>query len=146
MEKQKENRSWKKWLYWFSLGVAIILVYKALENFAPITDMVGTFFNILTPFLAGIFIAYLFYVPGMKIENAISKTKFKMIRKRARGLSILIVYLIVLLILIILMNVIFPVVLESVKDLINNIQYYYEMTMHRYNELPEDSFIKSRSC
>ena len=148
MDKQKESNvkvkeNGKKWLFWFSLGVAIILVYKAVENFAPITDVVGTFFNIITPFLAGIFIAYILYMPCMKIERAISKIKIKFISKRARGSSILIVYLIILLILVILINVILPVVFESVKDLINNIQYYYEMTMERYNNLPEDSFLKS---
>ena len=141
MHKPKENTI--KWLFWFSLGVAIILVYKAVENFAPITDVVGTFFNIITSFLPGIFIAYILYMPCMKIEKAISKIKIKFISKKARGLSILIVYLIILLILVILINVILPVVFESVKDLINNIQYYYEMTMERYNNLPEDSFLKS---
>ena len=148
MDKEKESNvkvknSVKKWLYWFLLGVSIIIVYKAVENFAPITDIIGTFFNMITPFLAGIFIAYILYMPCAKIEKAISNTKLKFIKKRARGLSIFLVYLIVLLILIILINVILPVVFESVKDLINNIGHYYEMTINRYNELPEDSFLKT---
>ena len=148
MDKEKENNikvknGVRRWFYWFLLGVSIILVYKAVENFTPITDIVGTFFNIITPFLAGIFIAYILYMPCSKIEKAISKTKLKFIKKRARGLSIFLVYLIILLILIILINVILPVVFESVKDLINNIGHYYEMTINRYNELPEDSFLKT---
>ena len=67
MDKEKENNikvknGVRRWFYWFLLGVSIILVYKAVENFTPITDIVGTFFNIITPFLAGIFIAYILYM------------------------------------------------------------------------------------
>ena len=48
----------KKWLYWFALGVAIIVVYKALDNFTDVMGAITKFFDIITPFLAGIFISY----------------------------------------------------------------------------------------
>ena len=44
----------------------------------------------------------------------------------------------------ILINFILPVVLESVTDLINNIQNYYETAIANYNNLPEDNILKSR--
>jgi len=47
-----------------------------------------------------------------------------------------------LLLLIILINVILPVVWESIVDLISNIQNYYEIAIHKYNQLPEDHFLK----
>lgn len=133
---------WKKWMYWFLLAVAIILVYKAVDNFGNLNDILNKFFNILTPFLAGVFIAYIFYMPCKKIEEAFLKSKNKFIKKKARGLSILTVYLIVLMILIILINFILPVVLESIIDLINNIGTYYQISINRYNSLPEDSVLK----
>ena len=135
---------WKKWLYWFFLGVAIIIVYKTLDNFGNITNSIGTFLGIISPFLVGIFIAYLLYVPCKKIEDALKKVKLKIISKNARGLSILLVYLIALLLIIILINVILPVVFESVSDLINNIQGYYDTAINNFNNLPEDSFFKSQ--
>ena len=135
---------WKKWLYWFLLGVAIIIVYKTLDNFGDITNSIGTFFSIISPFIVGIFIAYLLYVPCEKIENALKKVKLKIISKSARGLSILFVYLIVLLLIIILINVILPVVFESVSDFINNLQGYYDTAINNFNNLPEDSFFKSQ--
>ncbi len=134
---------WKKWVYWFLLGVAIIVVYKALDNFEQVTGAINRFLNIVTPFFVGIFIAYLFYVPCKKIENIYLKAKNKFIKKRARGLSIITVYFIVVLILTIIINVILPVVFESVVDLFNNIQTYYELAMERYNQLPQDSILKS---
>ena len=132
----------KKWLYWFLLGVAIITVYKLFDNFGDIMGAVAKFFDILAPFLVGIFIAYLLYVPCKKIEDIYKKSKIKFISKKSTMLSIFTVYIIVLLIFIILINFILPVVLESVKDLINNIQNYYEIAIDRYNNLPSDHILK----
>ncbi|MCI8443694.1 MAG: AI-2E family transporter [Clostridia bacterium] len=133
---------WKKWMYWFLLGVAIIIVYKALDNFGNIVETVGKFFSIISPFFVGIFIAYLFYMPCRKIEKAYQKSKNKFIKKIARGLSIATVYIIAVLLLIILCNVILPVVIESIVDLLNNIQSYFEIAIERYHNLPEESIFK----
>ena len=141
MEKIKND--WKKWIYWFLLGFAIIVVYNIFNNFGEVMGVVGRFFDIIAPFLAGIFIAYLLYMPCRKIEGIFSKSKYKFIKKKSRILGIIAVYLIVLLIILIIIGVILPVVIESVTDLLNNIQSYYEMTIDRYNALPEDSILKS---
>lgn len=137
-----KNRG-KKWLYWFSLGVAIIVIYKALDNFGDVMGVVTSFFDIITPFLVGIFISYLLYMPCRKIEEVYTKSKSKFISKKSRTLGILTVYLIIIILLIILINFILPVVFESVKDLINNIQSYYEITIDNYNNLPDDNILKS---
>ena len=50
MKEVKKNMS--KWMYWFILGVAIIVVYKILDNFSAIGQAIGNFFNIITPFLS----------------------------------------------------------------------------------------------
>ena len=133
---------WKKWIYWFLLGVAIIIVYKALDNFVDVMNVVNKFFDIITPFFVGIFIAYLLYMPCRKFEEAYQNSKVKFISKKARAFGIFSVYLIVLLLIIILINFILPVVFESVTDLINNIQGYYEVAIDKYNSLPEESLLK----
>ena len=93
---------WRRWLYWFVLGVAIIIVYKALDNFTNIIEAMERFFSIISPFFIGVFIAYLIYMPCSVIENKYKKNKIKFIRKRARGLSILTVYVIILVLILIL--------------------------------------------
>lgn len=133
----------KKWIYWFTLAVAIIVVYKAFDNFGDVVGTVVKFFDIITPFLVGIFISYLLYMPCRKIEEAYSKSKSKIIAKKSKGLGILTVYLIILLLLVILINFILPVVFASVVDLINNIQNYYEIAINKYNNLPDDNILKS---
>jgi len=141
MDKVKND--WKKWTYWFLLAVEIIIVFNIFNNFGAVMDVVGGFFNIIAPFLVGIFIAYLLYMPCRKFENTYRKFKSKFIKKHARGLGIITVYLIVFAIISIIIGIILPVVIESVTDLLNNIQHYYEITIANYNALPEDSLLKS---
>lgn len=132
----------KKWIYLFALGVAIIVVYKALDNFTDVMGVITRFLDIITPFLVGILISYLLYMPCKKVEEIFAKSKFKFIAKKSRAFAILIVYLIILLLLMILIKFILPVVLESVTDLINNIQNYYEIAIDKYNNLPDDNILK----
>jgi predicted PurR-regulated permease PerM len=82
-------------------------------------------------------------MPCSKIEEAFAKSKFKFISKKSRALGILTVYFIILLLFVILINFILPVVLESVTDLINNIQGYYEKAIQNYNSLSDDNILKS---
>ena len=82
-------------------------------------------------------------MPCKKIEEIYAKSKIKFITKKSKMLGILTVYLIILLLLIILINFILPVVFESVRDLINNIQNYYEIAINNYNNLPDDNILKS---
>lgn len=133
------KRHWTKWLYWFIFAVAVIAVYKTLDSFGEILDFINKFFGIIAPFLAGGLIAYLFYIPVRNIESWIRKSKVKIIAKKARTLSILIVYLIALLLIILIVNVILPVVLNSVVDLAGNLQGYYATAVDKLNSLPENS-------
>lgn len=133
------KRHWTKWIYWFLFAVAVIAVYKTLDSFGEILDFINKFFSIIAPFLAGTLIAYLFYIPARSIEGWIRKCKWNIISKKARGLSILIVYVIALILIIITVNVILPVILNSVMDLAGNLQGYYAKAVETLNSLPEDS-------
>ncbi|MBQ3415265.1 MAG: AI-2E family transporter [Clostridia bacterium] len=108
-----------------------------------ILGLIGKFFHVLTPFFVGILLAYLLYIPCEKIERLLKKSKLKLISKKARGFSILIVYVVVIILITIVINFIVPVLIESITSLVTNIQGYYENTIIRFNELPEDSWIKS---
>ena len=56
MNEIKHN--WKKWLYWFCLGVALICIYKILDNYENVMAGLNTYFGVNSPFLIVIFIAY----------------------------------------------------------------------------------------
>ena len=137
------KRNFSKWMYWFLLAVAVILVYKFLDNFTAIGDAIGNFFSVIAPFLVGALIAYLLYIPASRIEKIFLKSKKKIIKKKARGLSVLITFILAILVIILLVNVILPVVVESIVELVNNFQGYWNTAVNRLNNLPEDSILKS---
>ena len=140
----KEKRVWTKWLYWFTFAVAVITVYKTLDNFTEIGNWISNFLGIIMPFIIGIIIAYILYIPARKIENIFKKVKkLKLIYNKARGLSVITVYILVILVLVLTINYIVPLVCTSVVDFVNNFQGYYNTVMEKINNLPDDALIKN---
>ena len=141
---EKKIKTWTKWLYWFTFAIAVIFVYKTVDNLGQITDWIKGLLSILAPFAVGILISYILYIPCKKIEEMYLKIKkVKIINKKARPLSILTVYIIALILIVILINFIVPPIIKSIIDLANNFGYYYETAITKINELPEDSFWKT---
>lgn len=137
----KNNKLWKKWIYWFTFAIAIIFIYKTLDNFSQIANWFKDLFSIIMPFVIGIVIAYVLYLPCRKLERIYSKAKI--LRKRARSLSIITVYIIAIVIFILAITFVVPVLLQSLIDLKDNFQNYYNIAMQGINELPDDSVFKS---
>lgn len=137
------KQGWKKRVSWLLVAITVVIVYKILDNFDSVAQFFTGFFIILKPFLIGLLISYILLTPCRKIEKFYRKFKFKFISKRARGLSVITTYILAILIIIILINCILPIVRESVVELFGNIPGYYESLIHKYNELSEDSFLKS---
>jgi len=141
---EEKKRTITKWLYWFLFAVAVIAVYKTLDNFSAIGNWIGGLLDVLMPFIIGILIAYLLYIPCKKIEKIYMKvTKPKIIAKKARALSIFTVYLIAVVLIVMAIHFLVPVIANSVIDLVNNFQGYYNILMENIDKLPEDSILKS---
>ena len=138
MEKKKVLT---KWLYWFTFAVAVIFVYKTLDNFTEIKNWITNLFSVLAPFIIGILIAYIFYIPAKKLECIYCKSKINIINKKARGLSVLTVYVIVILLIILIINFIVPALSESITELLNNIPTYFKSAEEYINNIPEESIL-----
>jgi len=136
--KQKKGTI-TKWLYWFLFAVAIIAVYKTLDSFAEIKEWIANFFSVISPFLGGILIAYLLYIPCKKVEQLIQKIKWKPIQKKARAISVICVYIIVAILFLIAFRFIVPSIVQSIIDLVANFQEYYKQTMIQLEQMPQDS-------
>ena len=132
-----------KWMYWFILAVSVIVVYKLLDNFSGIASAIGGFLDIIAPFLGGLLIAYILYIPASRIEKLFKKSKNKLINKNARKLGTLLAYAAAILIIIIAINLIIPTVISSIVELVNNFQGYFGTLLEEIASLPEDSFWKS---
>ena len=139
MKEVRKNMT--KWMYWFLLGLAIIIVYKVLDNFSAIGGAIGNFFSIITPFLSGTLLAYLLYIPASRIEKIF--LKIKIFKKKARGISVLATYILAILVIMLVVNVILPVITDSIVELVSNLQGYWNTTLDRLNALPADSLLKS---
>ena len=136
----KEKINWK-WLYWFTFAVAVIFVYKTLDNFSAITNWIKNLISILMPFFIGILLAYLLYIPCRQIEKMYNKIKIKFINKRARGLSVITVYILATLIVTMAINLVIPALSRSVIDLANDLPQYYKNAMNFVKDTPKDSIL-----
>ena len=144
----KERRVWTKWFYWFTFAVSIILIYKVLDNFTAIGKWFAGFFHIMMPFVLGIIMAYILYVPARNIEKLIKKINIKGLRiitKKARVLSVAVVYAGVIAILALVIKYIVPIAASSIIDFVNHFQEYYNIISTEINALPEDSVLKSEA-
>ena len=74
----------KRWFYWVSIGVVLIIIYKLLDNFTGIGDWIGNFFSVLAPFIEGILNSiHTVYTPCQKVRR-IFREKKEQIHKKAR--------------------------------------------------------------
>ena len=132
-----------KWMYWFLFAVSVIVIYKVLDNFAIITSAIGEFINIIAPFLSGLLIAYILYIPASRFERKLGKSKNKLIKKNSRKLGVLFAYIVATIAIVIILNIILPTVISSIVELVNNFQGYYQTLLDEISKLPEDSIWKS---
>jgi len=136
-----KTKNWKKWIGWFIFAIAIIVVYKLLDNFGEITVWVKNLISILMPFIMAVILAYLFYLPCRRVEGIFNKSKAKLVKKRARWLAIFTVYIIAIIIVIIVIKFIVPTVYESLTELITALPGYYKSAIETIDNLPEDSVV-----
>lgn len=145
MMKRKTKGKGTQWLYWFSFAIAVIVVYNLISNFTSVSAWIGNLISVLMPFMIGVLIAYLLYLPCRKIESWYKKAKISWIAKKARVLSVTTVYLIALILLILAFHFIVPTVTQSLIDLVSNFNGYYTSAMEKISQLPDDSFLKSQT-
>ena len=125
---EKKENIWGKWLYWFIFAVAVIVVYKTLDNFSDIADWIKGIFNVIMPFIIGILLAYLFYIPCRNLEKLYEKTKWKWVKNKARAISVFTVYIVVLILLILVFQFIIPTLTRKHCRLSK--QYRYILSKH----------------
>ena len=137
----KKLKNETKWLYWFTLIVAIVIVYKVLDNFTDIGGWLNELMKVIKPFLMALLLAYLLYIPCRKIEGLYRKNKI--LRKKARGLSVATTYILAILIIALLVKTLVPMLSSSILELAGNLPGYYESAIKYIEELPEDNILKN---
>ena len=135
------KKKWTEWLYWFTLGISIVFIYKTLDSFSAITDILQGLIQVLMPFIIAILVAYILYIPARKMEQMYKNIPIKFISKRSRGFSVISIYVIAIAIIIATIKFVFPAITSSVIELIGNLPGYYESAIKYIEELPENPII-----
>ena len=138
MKKIKEA---SKLIGYLFIGIVLIAVYKTLDNFGDIFNWIGKLIGVIMPFIIALILAYALYIPARNVENKINKSKIKIIRNKARPISVVIVYLVLFFIILFIINFVFPVVTNSIKELANNLPSYYGKAVETVSNLPDDSLL-----
>lgn len=136
----KQKKGISKWVYWFTLGVALIIAYKCISDFNGLCNFLSRVITVLMPFFMAIIIAYLFYKPVSWLERVIKKNKI--LKNKARFISVLGVYVIAILLIVLLINCVIPPVRESIVDLVKNIPSYIDEAKHFIDAQDGDSILK----
>lgn len=88
------------------------------------------------PFFYGFIIAYLLNIPCSALERNFKRSKSVFWKKRARSVSILIVYVLLIVIISITMNIIIPSLQRNITDFIVNFNTYYNNAIAAIKQLP----------
>lgn len=142
-EEIKKNK--KRKASWILTILAIIALLLIIGSIPSVNSWFKKLFSVITPFLIGLLIAYILYLPCKKIEMAFLKSKSKFLNKKARGLSVTIAYVTFIVLIVLIIKCIFPVLKESIMDLIENAPTYYHNVINAYHNLPDDSVLKNEA-
>lgn len=133
-----KDKNWKKYVAWFTLGILLIVFYKTVDGLSSAVSWLNGFIDLMMPFFMGALIAYLLYIPSKKVEDLFRRIKIKFIAKRARGLSVLFVYLAMVFLIVMVFNIIIPRIYDSVIELSKSLPVYYDDAKSYLSSLPEE--------
>lgn len=123
---KKPFKNWTFWISAFIFAVAVIVVYKTVDNLETIWGFFMRLAGILSPFVIGFVIAFLLYAPCNRLEQLLHKCKFRWVDRYARLWSVLLVFLALFALIILLISLAIPAVVQGVTGLINSLPSYFQ--------------------
>ncbi len=135
------KKDFKKWMYYFSLIFVSIIAFKTIDSVIAISGWISNLFDVLSPFLSAVLIAYMLYIPCKSIEDTYRKSNFKILQKHVRGLSVTTVYLILFIVIFIIMNFIIPPTINSIGNLITKLPGYYQTAEKLFDNAQEGTIL-----
>ena len=117
----KNNHRIGKWLWCFSLLAAVVVVYKTYTGLDGVMGLIGKIVDIFAPFVGGFVLAFLLYRPSKWLEEQFLRLKHPVWFKLSRPLALAITYLLSLSLVALLVYLVFPILVNSLTKLINEI-------------------------
>lgn len=125
----KKSNTVTRWIWWASLIIVGILVYRAVGNFSGFTAGISAFIGIFTPFIIGFIITFLLYAPCNRLEKALRRVKNKAVQVSARYVSVGVVYILFLAVVAGILVLLLPALYNGILSLIKNMPTYYAQVM-----------------
>lgn len=125
----------------FLISFAIILIF-ILYNIVAVVEVLGMFISIISPFILGLVIAFIFNGPMRFFEEKIfgNKGVFKMLSPSLkRVISYLITLMIFIVIFILISFIIIPELINTLQDLVNKSSAYIEKVQEFMTTIVEDN-------
>ena len=122
----KKGYSIKKWIWWFTLIAASVLVYKTTNDVQGVFSGIGSFIAIFSPFIIGFVITFLLYAPCNALEGVLKKSRFKLFSKGARLISVTVIYLLFLAAVGGLLVLLLPAFYNAVSAVVKAFPGYYD--------------------
>lgn len=124
----------KRYLSFFILAVAIIIVYKTFDNLAGIFSVAASFLKLVSPIIYAFIIAFLLYPLCESTETFIENKMPLFFKKRARGISVISVYVFVFLVLGFSLYATLPLIIDNIIDFIKTIPVLLEQIVDKINK------------
>lgn len=124
----------KRYLSFFILAVAIIVVYKTFDNLSGIFSAAASFLKLISPIVYAFIIAFLLYPLCEGVETFIENKMPDFFVKRARGISVISVYVFVFLVLGGFLYATLPLVIDNVIEFLKTIPSLVEKIVFSINK------------
>jgi len=128
---------WQRWVLYFLLGTALIIVYKMVDKIDYVIAGIYKVLGLLKPFFIGFALAYILNGPAKKLEGLLKKSRVKFIRNKSRGISVFVIYLALFIIVSTVLRFFVPAISKSFSDFINNLNAYINAAKGYLDNLKE---------
>lgn len=125
----------KRYFGIFIVGVVLIAIYKTFDSMDKLFDGVRNLLSLLTPFVIGIFVAYILAIPCRKLEQLCQKTKLSFLSLHRRGIAVATIYLLFLGIIVLLFVAIFPSLVRSITQFMEQLPVLIQGWVNWFNSL-----------
>ncbi|MCL2401634.1 MAG: AI-2E family transporter [Oscillospiraceae bacterium] len=122
----RRNSSRFRILSYFTLAVAVIVVWFLISNLGSIAGGIGWFFRVISPFIYGFIIAYLLSIPCTAMQRLFEKSKIKFLVKFKKGISIALIYLIFIVLIVMTLWLVLPRLFFSIVNLVDQLPAHYQ--------------------
>ncbi len=126
MRFYQKHKKLSTWITAFFFLAAVIVFRELLTSLPIIWSWIKTLLSIMSPFIIGFVIAFILYVPCIKLERLLKKAKEKsFFNKHARGISVLTVYLLGLAVIAVILVLVLPWIVRNLMNLYEDREIYY---------------------